>query len=326
MSKKAAKKTKTQSKKTAKKTKETQATKSKRAPSKGRKSARRVAQRADVGILSSIPFVSGTPGNPSFRDAFEKALGAPVANAVVQDDVGYDHTALDYALGQLNGTGGVTLIVTIGGVTPALRAANAASTGTLTIPFVSLVGSTLDPRLQPGAPQFRGAVDLQNAIYDPMRFYHLTTVKKFAQNTICLLQNGASALVSDENNEWPLQATSIISAYIDENTSAQGISNAFNTAFNTDISGGGFSAVIISGDSYYTRNAGVLVPIATKWATTKGTARRVVYPFVEYKAHGPKNHTIHGPELISAFALLGDKVANNRWAKNETVPQTIEDD
>jgi hypothetical protein len=319
MSKKAAKKTKTQTKNTARKTKQ-QAKKSKRAPSKARKPVRRrLAARTDIGILSSIPFASGSP----YRDAFETALGATVADAVVRQNVGYDHAALDTALGQLNGTVSVTLIVTVGGVTPALRAAHAAQYGQLNKPFVSLVGSTLDPRLQPGAPQFHGAVDLQNVIYDQLRVDHLVRILHHDEGRICLLQNQASDLASDENNQLPLQATSIIPASIDENTNAQGVSDAFDAAF--QAIGSSFDAVVISGDPYYTKNARVLVRKARDWTRTAPGQRRVVYPFVEYKAHSPENHTIHGPDLKSAFALLGDKVAKKRWGTNETVSQVTED-
>ena len=242
-----------------------------------------------------------------------------MSDTVVKQDLGYDHTAIGYALGQLNGI--VALIVTIGGVTPAKVAADLSRPpGTLTTPFLSLVGSTRDARLK-NAPGFNGAVDLQNVEYDS-RIDHLTNHLHFGN--ICLLQNGLSDdLISEEINQWPDPAT-IISVDIDKNTDAQG---AFDTAFNTDISNH-FDAVIISGDSYFTRNAPVLVPIANRWATAKGTRRWVVYPFVEYKAHGPANkhnYTIHGPELKLAFRRLGDKVARQHWGI-EPQPQGPPDD
>ena len=304
-------------KKAAKKTRKTQATKSKRAPSKGRKPVRRaLPPRNDIGILSSVPFDNSTTAKPSFRDIFEKALGATVPNVQA---AGYDHTALDTALAALARINTVNLIVTVGGVTPALRAADAATIGTLRrggvdIPFVSLVGSTQDDRLTYPS-QFQDGVDLLNVADDSKRVDHLLLQLGFHVNGICLLQNTASDMIGNETNGWPIQGGSIIAARIDQNSSDQDVLDAFHGAFQQIVQKG-YRAVVISGDPYYTKNADPLVDIANDW-TDAAAGRRVVYPFVEYDSKGkngpPRKHTIHGPKLEEAFDRLGNKIKNTRW-------------
>jgi len=82
------------------------------------KPSRRSAPRTDIGIVSTIPFAP----HSTYRDAFELGLGSSVANAGVLDNLGYDQNRLDTALGNLDGNNGIHLIVTLGGLHPALTA------------------------------------------------------------------------------------------------------------------------------------------------------------------------------------------------------------
>lgn len=265
------------------------------------KPSRRSAPRTDIGIVSTIPFAP----HSTYRDAFELGLGSSVANAGVLDNLGYDQNRLDTALGNLDGNNGIHLIVTLGGLHPALRAAAVVSR----TPFVSLVGSTTDQNLT-GAQQFWGAVDLQSVHYDPTRIYNLFLYGLILPNDACLLVNGKSAMYQEQVGNWP--NGNIVHADIDQTIAnpRQVIDDAFNGRINS-ITAGGWTGVVVSADPYFGMNAPDLVRIATHWASTV-PARLVIYPTYDYHQLGAHQHRLYGPLLAQEYQRLGDKIANNR--------------
>jgi hypothetical protein len=106
------------------------------------KPSRRSAPRTDIGMVSTIPFAP----HSTYRDAFELGLGSSVANAGVLDNLGYDQNRLDTALGNLDGNNGIHLIVTLGGLHPALRAAAVVSRTPFVFAGWEHDGSELDRR------------------------------------------------------------------------------------------------------------------------------------------------------------------------------------
>jgi hypothetical protein len=103
--------------------------------------------------------------------------------------------ALDEALGRLDAAN-PDLIVTVGGVAPAVRAAQPGRT----TPFISLVGST--PAALTGSAIFRGAVNLESIIHNSHRILHIIQFGH-AQNDVCLLVNTNSQMAGDEQANWP---------------------------------------------------------------------------------------------------------------------------
>jgi hypothetical protein len=250
---------------------------------------------AAVGILSSIAF-TGT----NLADGFREGFGGDPDQ--VKDKCGYDPQKLHDAIVFLNAN--VDLIVTVGGLTAALQAAQHA-----TKPFISLVGNTSNTQLT-SAPNFQGAVDLGSVQFNNDRVDFHKHHHHINENKTCLLLNKKSRMSDEEAQEWPNNNIQVIE--IDENTTTDraAVAAVYDGAF-TKITQNGWKAVIISADPFFSTTADVLVEKADDWVDKIG-GRRVCYPFQEYAKHRPKKRTLYGPVLQKAYMHIGDKAAHAR--------------
>jgi hypothetical protein len=256
-----------------------------------------------IGILSSIPF-TGTP----YEAAFKSGLRGPPAS--VENDQGYDSNKLDAALGRLEGINAVKLIVTVGGLTPALRAAQAGRTK----PFISITGSVSGLT---GSKNFRGAVNLEMAVHNSHRVLHIIQFG-IGQDDVCLLVNGKSQLAPEEQAaaNWPSTAK-IKSIDVDQSTANPG--NVCAGAFGSLPAG--TKAVVVSADPFFTKYADKIVAAANAWISQDNT-RRVAYPLHDHGMHELNNALVYGPNLMDEYKRLGAKARYVSAHLNE--PWTID--
>jgi hypothetical protein len=257
-----------------------------------------------IGILSSIPF-TGTP----FEAAFKIGLrGAPTS---VENDIGYDSTKLDAALGRLEGANAVKLIVTVGGLTPALRAAQSGRTK----PFISIAGSVSGLT---ASARFRGAVNLQMIEHNMHRLIHIIQFAGIRQDDVCLLVNGKSQLAQEEQApaNWPSTAK-VKSIDVDENTANPG--NVCAGAFGSLPAG--TKAVVVSADPFFTKYADNIITGANNWINADNT-RRVAYPLFDHGTRELKNALVYGPNLMDEYKRLGAKARHVSARLND--PWTID--
>jgi hypothetical protein len=262
----------------------------------------------NIGILASIPFTT-TP----FGKAFLAEWGGPLPLGAVEQDIGYASAALDEALGRLDAAN-PDLIVTVGGVAPAVRAAQPGRT----TPFISLVGST--PAALTGSAIFRGAVNLESIIHNSHRILHIIQFGH-AQNDVCLLVNTNSQMAGDEQANWPSPKVKAIA--VDQTTANP--ATVYASAFGSLPAG--TRAVVISADPFFTKTASDLVGAANAWVAPDST-RRVAYGLHDYGMYSPTQALVYGPKLEEEYKRLARKAArvcnhiHARWTV-ETAQQLI---
>ncbi len=262
------------------------------------------------------------PFSGDIKTAFESQNGLNATAGTIYDNLGYDPGQLDPMIKKLNSNSNIKLIVSIGGLTPALRVARVATTD-----FIAIVGSTANPILR-GSGHFKGALDLQCVKTNADRVTHIrgNFHPKIALEAVCLVLNRNSEMAIEEQLDavegLSLPPGNIVLIDIDENTTDQGATTAFTNAFNT-ITTGGWEAVIISADPFITKFAGKLVTQANTWATS---GQWMSYPLNEYsKQTDSHSHTFHGPKLNDGYVTLGNMAVSSSNYKIVQAPQIVDD-
>jgi len=255
-----------------------------------------------IGVLSSIPF-AGT----KLAAAFDKGFGRAGIYANIKDNCGYDAASLQAAVQALNNDIKIGLIVTVGGLIAAQEAAR--STGA-TLPFISLIGGT--PGNFKGGGYFRGGVSLESFAHNPHRIAHLKSLK-IPEEKICLLSNPNSFMSPLERTAW--QAAPRGGVFDAGGTAGAGSPNStatYKAAFGK-ISAAGMMAVVVSADPFFQATMDDLINEANQWIKA-GQGRRICYPLHDYanpsgKCQPIAGHTLYGPDLMEAYALLGQMAA-----------------
>ena len=241
------------------------------------------APRNDIGVLSAISF------DGELLKSFEKGLGGTPR---IESNLGYDSKAIDAALDRLKKLPGMKLIVTVGGLVTALRAAAGNQ------PFISLVG---DSDSLTSNKDFRGAVDLESFKRNSARISGQNQFLKGGEE-VGLLSNLNSSMRSDEQANWPNK--NIVTIDVNTGTKSKDLPAIYQGAFSSFSAS--VKAVIVSADPFFTQTASDLVKAADAWV--KASGGRVCYPLFEYGDSSPKGkHTKHGPILLKEFEKLGKK-------------------
>jgi hypothetical protein len=282
--------------------------KSKKQSVKKRKRAPAIMQ--GVGVLSSISF-SGT----DWETQFIAGLGSGRLLKHVEQNLGYDQTALRTAVKNLNNDTSVGLIVTVGGLIT-WSAASDLQYGSIK-PYMSLIGGRAGSGFPaPGTGMFVHGVSLESFRRNPDRLQKL--IQKLGagatSDMICLLSNPNSFMTPTETAAWVSRS---VSANITPNTiNARSV---YNTAFGDidNLSNPAIRAVVVSADPCFTETAADLVAEGNRWAQA-GANRIICYPTQEYKKYNPTSgsYVLHGPKLKQAYRNLG--AAAKQYLKNPT--------
>jgi hypothetical protein len=265
-----------------------------------------------IGIISTIGY-HGTNLETNFRKGVNNNAWCDAADPV--DNRGYDKKSLADAVTSFNNNPNVGLIITVGGVAPAVAALHYA-----TKPFLSLVGGTITDFPGTIAGKFCGGLTLETFAHNTERFNHLTGADgkpphhNFTASQICLLINPDTACATDEMGLWPSPPRGKIFTARNDTEIAQ----AF-TYFQQDNT---LRAMVISADPFLQDHKDVLI------AAANASNKHVCYPLQVYantgKAHTPARgrHTLHGPRLATAYYALGEKAAI--VIRNNGTPSTLD--
>jgi hypothetical protein len=252
-----------------------------------------------VGIISTIKY-RGTTLEANFRRGVNNDSWCDSAGPL--DNRGYDKKSLADAVRAFNSNPDVGVIVTVGGVAPAIAASQDSAK-----PFLSLVGGTIAAFPGTIAGMFYGGITLETFAHNTERFNHLAGADgapprhNFAASQICLLVNPDTACVIDEIGLWPSPPRGKIFKARNESEIVQ----AF-TEFHSD---NGLGAIIVTADPIFQDHKDVLI------AAANASNKHVCYPLQIYANAGgqhtptPHRHTLHGPKLATAYCALGQKVA-----------------
>jgi hypothetical protein len=265
-----------------------------------------------IGIISTIRY-QGTDLETNFRRGVNNDGWCDAADPL--DNRGYDKQSLAEAVICLNNNTDVGLIVTVGGVAPAVAALQGSAK-----PFLSLVGGTIASFPGTIAGKFRGGVTLETFAHNNERFNHLTGADgkpphhNFAPSQICLLVNPDTACVVDEIGLWPSPPRGRIFKARNESEIVQAFA-----AFQRDNTLG---AIIVTADPIFQDHKDALI------ASANATNKHVCYPLQIYANPGgqhtpaPHRHTLHGPKLATAYYALGQKAAG--VIRNDGAPSTLD--
>jgi hypothetical protein len=247
-----------------------------------------------IAVISTIKFNS-----TSLKKAFEAGLKG--ATHKVVEKVGFVRNDMDQAVLGLDDLQKYDLIVTVGGLALAIAALNILKSAG-DVPFISLVGGKVADTF-PGkiTKNFWGGVLLNTFGHNDDRVFHLTGddnmgMHKFPASDICLLVNPHSGCYAEETANWPPQCGKIYEAGTKDEIKSKLM----------DFKSSGSLAIIISADPFFQDNMDTLIPAANE------TDKHVCYPLQDYAMNGSqkllaKKHTLHGPSLVAAYTLLGEK-------------------
>lgn len=251
-----------------------------------------------IGIFSSIPF------SQKWRDKFNEGLGVPLPTMVVKDGLGYDQTALETALNELNQSEEIGLIVTMGGVVTLRQALE--DPGGATQYFISLFGGRKRVP-SPNSEYFLGGVSLESYRHNPARVRRIRNKVAISdKKEICLLSNKNSSMANTEKRAW---GGRIAKADIDPAT-ADPLAE-YKTAFQAiaSFTNPPVKAVVVSADPFYLETGPDLIRAANTWV--QGGDRVVCYPLQDYKTLSPApmqgKRLFFGPNLAEAYKKLGQK-------------------
>jgi len=252
-----------------------------------------------IGVVSTIRY-RGTNLEASFRKGVSNDAWSDAARPV--DGLGYDKGSLADAIRSFNGNPEIGLIVTAGGVAPAIVAL-----GEATKPFLSIVGGTISAFPGTITGKFCGGVTLETFVHNAERFNHLTGMDgkpphhNFMPSQISLLVNPDTACVVDEIGLWPSPPRGRIFKARNENELLQAFAE-----FREDNTLG---AIIVTADPFFQDHKETIIPVAN------ASNKHVCYPMQVYANPRGVNkpalgrHTLHGPKLASAYYALGQKAA-----------------
>jgi hypothetical protein len=265
-----------------------------------------------IGIISTIGY-RGTNLETKFREGVNNKAWCDAADPL--DGRGYDKKSLADAVTSFNNNPAVGLIVTVGGVAPAVAALRNS-----TKPFLSLVGGTIADFPGTIAGKFCGGLTLETFVHNNERFDHLTgshgkpSRHHFTANQVCLLINPDTACADDEMGLWPSPPRGkIFKARNDRE-----ITQAF-TDFQQDNT---LRAIVVSADPFLQDHKDILI------AAANASNKHVCYPLHIYANTGkphrptPGRHTLHGPKLATAYHALGEKAA--AVVRNNGTPSTLD--
>jgi hypothetical protein len=265
-----------------------------------------------IGILSTIRY-QGTNLETNFRKGVNNDGWCDASGPL--DKLGYDKKALAGAVSSLSSNPEVGLLVTVGGVAPAIAALRHS-----TKPFISLVGGTIAEFPGTIAGNFCGGVTLETFAHNNERFNHLTGVNgkpphhHFTPSQICLLINPDTACATDEMGLWPSPPRGRIFKARNENEIIQVF-----TEFQRDNT---LAAMIVTADPIFQVHKNALI------AAANASNKHVCYPLQIYANTGaqhtptPHRHTLHGPKLATAYHALGQKAAT--LIRNNGTPSTLD--
>jgi hypothetical protein len=237
-----------------------------------------------IGILSSIDY------NPRMQARFEAGLNTHPLPYIAppQDSLGYDTTALNMGLDNLNNDPNVSLIVTFGGNI----VSDAAIHHAVRPPFISLVGGVI---VTPPQNQFWGCVSLESFVLDSVRLAWLNT-QGFVSANVGLLYNSHSFMHAQELAAWAAAG----GGQVVDATNGWNNPTHFGDDFNNF--GGGITAVVISADPYFQKNRDNLILAGDNFR------KYICYPFRDYANLGGAHQPTHGRAVIIGPDLL----ANNQ--------------
>jgi len=268
-----------------------------------------VVAQNKLGTLSSIDI-------SSFDAAVQYGFGSN--NYAKRDRKKYVSSDLKQAKNDLINIENCNVLATVGG-TVVHKAIVGDSNN---VPFVSVLGDTLDLSNLPSLGACKGGISLNSWRSNKARVSYL--IKKFATidpsftvSNIGLYYNSNSAMSPDEISDWNNNpAIGLAKPMTGATRDALGNpQNADTFAQDLNNTSGFFpdtvKAIVISADPFFQDNKNSLIYALNTWLVQDATRKYIMYPLQDYRNTGGTSQptggkaTLYGPDLKMVFRVLG---------------------